>query len=344
LKSSDASIIQQATLFLKAHPSGFDTWRGEGACEGVKPHKKTGRVGGLTLPGGRDWTIMDMSHTMNHEPYQKGAVCMLINNVLLHVRRDDVENARGSVIITHGIAEHSGRYDDVVRVLNEAGFSVVRYDVRGHGQSQGRRGWVKSFHDPVDDLHALVLEEKKRNPHKLFLVGHSMGGLIVNVYAVKYGDVDGIVSSAAASWFVKDVMPLRIIGYRWLGFVKKQTDFADDQLSRIKEVEDAYVADPLNLKSFSIALAGQMMVGGVRYLNKHLSSYKTPVLFLHGGSDKIVPAAFSKRLHDLVPAKDKTLVIYPESYHEIFNDLDKETVYKDMTDWLQKRSEKDEAA
>jgi acylglycerol lipase len=274
----------------------------------------------------------------------KGADTMLVNDVLLHVKRDDVLSPKGSVIITHGIAEHSGRYDEVVKVINDAGFSVVRYDIRGHGQSQGRRGWIKSLHEPIDDLHALVIDEKKRHPAKLFLLGHSMGGLIVNLYAVKYGDVDGIISSAAATWFVKDVMPLRIIGYRYLGFVMKKSNFADDQLSRIKEVEQAYIDDPLNLKSFSIALVGHMMVGGVRYLNKHVNKYHTPVLFLHGGSDKIVPYQFSERFNAMIPAKDKEVIIYPESYHEIFNDHGREEVFKDMVEWLLKRLDTKEEA
>jgi acylglycerol lipase len=269
----------------------------------------------------------------------KGAVTMLVNHILLHVKRDDVENAKGSVIITHGIAEHSGRYQEITEKLNGAGYSVVRYDVRGHGQSQGKRGALKSFHQFIDDLHALVVEEKKKNPKKIYLLGHSMGGMIVNLYAVKYQDADGIISSAAPSYFIKDVLPFRFIGYKWLGFLTKKTNFADDQLSRIKAVEDAYIQDPLNLKKFYFSLAGNMFVSGVRYLNKNLKYYQTPVLLLHGGNDKIVPHAFSERLLQLIPMEDKKLIIYPDNYHEIFNDLDREQVFQDVIQWLLERSQ-----
>ena len=161
-----------------------------------------------------------------------------------------------------------------------------------------------------------------------------MGGLIVNLYGVKYQDVDGIISSAAPTYFIKDVLPFRIIGYRWLGFLTKKTNFADDQLSRIKSVEDAYVQDPLNLKKFYFSLAGNMFVGGVRYLNKHIKNYQTPVLLLHGETDKIVPTEFSKRIYELIPIQDKKLITYPDAYHEIFNDLDKEKTYTDVISWL----------
>ncbi len=259
---------------------------------------------------------------------------MLINDVLLHVKRNDVENSKASVIITHGIAEHSGRYEEITSKLNEAGYSVIRYDLRGHGQSQGKRGALKSYHQTIDDLHELVLEEKKLNPKKIFILGHSMGGLIVDMYAVKYHDIDGVISSAAPSNFVKDVLPLRFIGFRWLGWLPKKTNFADDQLARIKSVEEDYVADPLNLKKFYFSLAGNMFVGGVRFLNRHIDKFDTPVLILHGGTDKIVPTEFSERLYNLVPSKDKKLIVYPESYHEIFNDLDREKAFTNLIEWL----------
>lgn len=263
---------------------------------------------------------------------------MLVNGILLHVKRDEVDNAKATIILTHGIAEHSGRYDELTKALNKASYSVVRYDVRGHGQSQGARGKLKSYKQTIEDLHALVEMEKNLKPKKLFLFGHSMGGLIVNMYGVTYHDVDGIISCAAPSYFIKDVLPFRIIGYKWLGFLPRKTDFADNQLSRIKAVEDAYVNDPLNLKKFYFSLAGNMMVGGVRYLNKHVKSYETPILILHGEADQIVPVEFSKRLYDLIPLEDKEIITYPGSYHEILNDLDQAIVRKDIIKWLDKKT------
>ena len=262
---------------------------------------------------------------------------MLINNILLHVKKDNVENAKATIIITHGIAEHSGRYQEITDFLNKEGFNVVRYDVRGHGQSQGKRGALKSYHQMIDDLHELVIEEKKNSELKIFLIGHSMGGLIVNMYGVKYHDIDGIISSAAPSYFIRDVLPFRIIGYKWLGFLAKKTNFADDQLSRIKAVEEAYINDPLNLKKFYFSLAGNMFVSGVRYLNKNIKYQQTPILILHGSADKIVPAEFSQRLMDLIPHDQKELIIYEDNYHEIFNDLDRETVFNDVVRWLKER-------
>ena len=263
---------------------------------------------------------------------------MLINQVLIHVKRNPVERAKGTVIITHGIAEHSGRYEEITGKLNESLYSVVRYDIRGHGMSQGKRGALKSFHQMIDDLHEIVLEEKKQQPKKIFLIGHSMGGLIVDLYGVKYHDVDGIISSAGPSYFIKDVLPFRFIGYKWLGFLSKKTNFADNQLSRIKEIEEAYINDPLNLKKFHFSLAGNMFVSGVRYLNKHIDELQTPILMIHGEADKVVPVEFSRRLLKLLKIEDKTLITYPDAYHEVFNDIDREKTFSDVIHWLNERS------
>ena len=262
---------------------------------------------------------------------------MLINNLLIHTKRDEVDSPKATVIITHGIAEHSGRYGVITDHLNEAGYTVVRYDLRGHGLSQGKRGKLKSFHQFIDDLHAIVTQEKKQSKQKVYLIGHSLGGLIVDLYAVKYGNIDGIISSAAPSHYIHDVLPLRFLGYKMLGWVPKKSNFANDQLSRIKEVEELYVSDPLNLKYFHISLAGTMFVSGVRYLNKNISAYQTPVLLIHGGNDKIVPHQMSQRLFELIPANDKKIIIYENNYHEIFNDLDQEKVFKDIIKWLDER-------
>ncbi len=263
-----------------------------------------------------------------------GVVDLLINGLLFLVKRDEVENSKGTVIITHGIAEHSGRYNEVAMFLNDHGYNVVRYDLRGHGQTQGKRGKLKSFHQMIDDLHELVLYERKLETNNIFLLGHSLGGLIVDIYGVKYGDVDGIISSAAPSYYLKDVMPLRFFGYKWFGFVRKKSDFADGRLSRHEHIEQAYRDDPLNLKYFYVSLVGEMFVSGVRYLNKKIRDFQVPVLIIHGENDKICPLAYSKRFYELIAVEDKKLISYPEAYHEILNDLCKEQVMADIAVWL----------
>lgn len=260
---------------------------------------------------------------------------MIINHTLFFVKNHEVESPKATVILTHGIAEHSGRYSELVLSLNQAGYRVVRYDLRGHGQTEGARGKLKSYMQPVEDLHQLILNEKKEHDIPLYLFGHSMGGLIVLMYGVTYHDVDGIISSAAASYFVKDVAPFKFIGYKWLNWVKLKTNFADHKLSSIREVEERYIEDPLNLKYYYISLAGGMMLGGVSYLNKNLSKFNAPVLVLHGAKDEIVPPTFSQRFFDLINVDDKKIKFYNNSLHEILNDIEQDQVRNDIVAWLE---------
>jgi alpha-beta hydrolase superfamily lysophospholipase len=89
--------------------------------------------------------------------------------------------AHGRIVIVHGLGEHAGRYAEVARALGEAGWSVAAFDLRGHGDSEGARGVLRSFDRHLDDLQAVldVAGERLAGPERTVLLGHSMGGLVV---------------------------------------------------------------------------------------------------------------------------------------------------------------------
>lgn len=265
---------------------------------------------------------------------------MYVNGILLHVTENLIENAKATVIITHGIAEHSGRYEKMKKILNHEGYNAIAYDLRGHGQSAGKRGKLKHHLEMIEDLHTLVLEAKKLD-RPIYLLGHSLGGLIVHMYAVTYHDVSGIIVSGAITDYIKDVLPLRIFGPKLLGWYSVKTNFADNKLSRIQHVETEYINDPLNLKKMYGSLIGNMLVNGVKYLKKHIKEHNVPTLILHGGHDKIVPYYMAEAMNQSIQHNDKKLIIYKEAYHEIYNDLDQDTVYQDTIDWLHAHNKKD---
>lgn len=93
--------------------------------------------------------------------------------------------ARGSLILVHGLKDHSSRYDAIARQLNDAGFGVYAFDLRGHGKSDGRKVFVRSFDEYVQDLARFVRRVRERaGDRPVFLLGHSMGGAIVTLYAL----------------------------------------------------------------------------------------------------------------------------------------------------------------
>lgn len=253
----------------------------------------------------------------------------------LYIEKDIIDKSKPTVIIVHGIGEHSGRYLHVKNVLNKAGYNVVRYDQRGHGKSTYALGKLKSFHQMIDDLK-LIVEDVKLDSKKVFLLGHSMGGLVVNLYAAKYGDVSGIISSGAATKTPKNAKILKYIGFWYLRWLKVGTKNVVEGLSRDKEVAIKYENDPLVLNKFSISLIGEMFIKGAKYLHKNLNKINVPILYLHGEKDPIVPASNSKFMYQNISVNDKELIIYEGALHEIYNETNKEEVISDTIKWLNK--------
>jgi len=103
------------------------------------------------------------------------------------------------IVISHGLAEHSGRYDGLANKLKALGYAVYALDHQGHGQSEGTRGYVKAFMDFPADVIQLTKMAKEKHPlvKKVFLLGHSMGSLI-SIHTVNAAPdlFDGVVLSA----------------------------------------------------------------------------------------------------------------------------------------------------
>jgi alpha-beta hydrolase superfamily lysophospholipase len=243
-------------------------------------------------------------------------------------------NEKGLVIVVHGLAEHQGRYTSFANFLFDNGFSSLTYDLRGHGQSGGKRGKVRKFKDMIEDLHRLVAS-KKLEGRKIFLLGHSLGALIVDLYPLFYQDVSGVIASGGPTDFLASVKQFLKIGFFLFRPIGIKVSFGED-LSYDPAVAESYISDPLVLDKFYVSLAGEMFIKGVKYLKRNISNFKTPILLLHGEDDKIVPSSFSKSFINTISIDDKTLIIYPHAKHEIINEVKKDQVYSDIINWLDK--------
>ncbi len=252
----------------------------------------------------------------------------------LHVKTYIVKKEKMRLFIIHGICEHSGRYSELAEKFNEKQISVITYDLRGHGKSEGKRGYIKNFQDHVNDF--LKIKRKYRNRKvKQFILGHSMGGLIGHLYMLVYNPkVDGFIASGAPTDYLSDAKPLRFIGYKWFGFLNKKNKFGKNALSKDIEVEEKYNNDPLVIKQFKIRLAGEMFVKGVKYLKENIQNNKKPILILHGKEDIIVPYQFSENIYQQIPHNKKKIIIYENMYHEILNEVEKDKVFNNILEWM----------
>ncbi len=247
--------------------------------------------------------------------------------------------SKATVLISHGYAEHSGRYEYAARYLTEKDYAVYAIDHYGHGQSDGIRADVPYFEIFTTDLYKLFTIAKKKEQNDIFLLGHSLGGAISAHLAIKYPDsLKGLIFSGAAirvtadvSPFVKAVSSLIAALFPALPVV----EFDVKGLSRDPEVVKNYLEDPLNYTGKVRARMGREMLRAETLTSSEaLTKIKTPALILHGGDDRVVNPLCSTTLYNTISSTDKELVILQGLYHEILNSTEKDKIYKRITDWM----------
>ena len=245
------------------------------------------------------------------------------------------------VLVVHGLFEHSGRYRNLAEYLVPRGFAVCSYDQRGHGRSEGLRGYVKRFSDFIDDLqtfHALEAERFRGKP--MFLFGHSIGGTIATVYfAGHQHDFAGGVFSAATVLPGSSVTRSSILVARALSAVLPKIGVAlidASGISRDRSVVDAYVNDPLVYRGKIRARLGAELINTIeRALPPKMSVIEGPILLVHGTEDRLSNTEGSALLYRSVKSKDRTLKYYKGFYHETLNEPGRDEVLSDIVSWLE---------
>ncbi|MGC9064281.1 MAG: lysophospholipase [bacterium] len=245
-------------------------------------------------------------------------------------------------IIVHGLLEHSCRYTETIERISSWGFPVFVPDLRGHGNSEGTRGDVESFFHYILDLKAFFDMLLTSGYREFYLMGHSMGGLIVTRFIQEYQEFTQqiktlILSSPFFGW--KDISPLRLNLVRFLSFILPKFYLTNvvnpDYLSHSKEVAESYRRDPLIQNRITVRL-GVEIDKNMKLLKEKLSELFPPILLLTSGKDYLVNTEEAINIFNLFNSPLKKYHIFPESYHEIFNEEDvKETAYSMVKRWLE---------
>lgn len=266
------------------------------------------------------------------------------DNLVLACCKNEVKNPKAIFVEIHGFAEHMGRYDYLVKRLNEGGISTYRFDNRGHGKSQGKRGHLENYMDFVADADRIVDIAKAENPGKpIYMMGHSMGGFITLLYGITYPNkLSGQVLSGAASYYNEEVKGFKGLFMKLANRIKPDLYIKNDlssKLSRDQDVVKRYRKDKLCFDKATAGFYYQFLVSGTDYLVKKLPKYEYSCLILHGGSDKIIPKEASVNLYESIGSVDKSIKIYPELYHEILNEKERDEVIDHVLQWTNERIE-----
>lgn len=243
------------------------------------------------------------------------------------------------VMLFHGLGEHSGRYGHVAEALNAAGYAVHAVDHRGHGKSEGKPVFVKSYGEFMSDL--VLFRDLVETAHPglpLFVLGHSMGGnLAVGHTLAHQGGLAGLALSGPALKVGDDITPIQVkligvLGRIVPGFRPQALDASS--ISRDPAVVDAYRNDPLVYSGKMSAGIGWALIERMEQFPSRYGELRLPVLLQHGTADQLANVEGSRELERLATNATVTSHYYEGLYHEIYNEPEQQTVLADLVAWL----------
>ncbi|WP_413303580.1 lysophospholipase [Bacillus sp. 1P10SD] len=241
------------------------------------------------------------------------------------------------VILVHGHGDHSGGLQNLSKSLVNEDYLVYAFDLRGHGKSSGKRGFIRDWDEYRNDLLAfrkLVAMELPELP--LFIVGHSIGGVIVLDYTLDHSEgLAGLIAISPAISY--EVTPTERILITLMGKLKPDYSIVKTGnpqiLTKDPEELDRLVADELRHDVVTPGLGRGLMRTVARIANE-AKSIKLPFLLQYGLADELTPPAKLHQFFDTVSSSNKQKFEYPHMRHRPFDDLEREQFFEDMIHWL----------
>jgi len=240
----------------------------------------------------------------------------------------------------HGFGEHSGRYEHVFAALNARGYSCLGIDYRGFGNAKGRRAFISSFDDYLDDVAWGLSVLRGHTDQTPFLLGHSQGGLIAAMFAMaRAPQLRGLILSSPALRFAVHV-PLwkRALGHLmssfWPTFTLPAEINARD-LTRNEAARRQLRDDPLAVR-VATARWWTESVRAQRRLLEGLRSIQTPTLLQVAGEDRVVDARVTRYFFERLETKSKRWIEYPFVFHEVYQETvdGQAPAVEDLGDWI----------
>lgn len=250
-------------------------------------------------------------------------------------------NLRAVLCLVHGLGEHCGRYTHIAEALSAEGVAVIGIDHRGHGRSGGIRGHVDGFEQYIGDIvgfaESQVAELGAELP--LFLLGHSMGGLITTRALQTYGgNLAGAVISNPCLGVAVKAPALKVGAARLLSKLlpklRLDNELEVTQICRDPEVVAAYQADPLVHSKISSRWYTSLLAA-MEAANADPHTVSVPTLWILSGQDSICDSSVARQFAASLPDARRAVLDFPEAYHEAHNGPDKGDVIRGIVDWVE---------
>ena len=264
----------------------------------------------------------------------------------LHSYLAPTDDPRGSVLLAHGYAEHHQRYGEFRAALQEAGYDVWAGDFAAHGEAagprgtrkrgEGRRGSVNVGRLIAEHLDARRDVINEGRSHRLFLFGHSMGGLVSLASALIDPShlVAVAVTGPALRPFPRTPYALARLGEKvgallpWL----RVPGTEPTHLTHDDGISAQRAADPLVVKGNAPLLTGASMAVQGRNVLRTAPLLVVPTLILHAEQDDLADPTASAEFRDAAPDRVE-LRIRPGVYHELLHEVDRAETTAEIVDW-----------
>lgn len=248
-------------------------------------------------------------------------------------------NSIGTIVLVHGIAEHSGRYAEVADRFTKAGYTTSAFDLRGFGKTNGKRGHLR-FDETLNDIDAILDDERQNAGERpIFLLGHSLGGLIVLYHAlIRKPAVTGIVAMCPALHTIVREQKIKVVMARLLGkLAPKMTipsDIDDTQLISDPEKLQQFRNDPLVHDQMSMGF-GMDAMSAMDTVLSLATEFALPTLLVHAKNDQVNFLSGSEEIASK-HAGDCTLKVYGDVRHDLKCEKRWPEISNDILAWMKR--------
>ncbi|TFE19650.1 alpha/beta hydrolase [Cohnella luojiensis] len=254
---------------------------------------------------------------------------------------DPSREIRAVIGLVHGMGEHMGRYSHVAEMLNNEGYTVMGFDQRGHGRTDGKRGHVSAYEGLLEGVDMMIAEAYRKYPSfPFFLFGHSMGGNVtINYLLRRQPDIAGaIVTGPWLKLAFKPPSLQAVIGKLLELIYPKYTNnrpLKAANLTTDQTMIERYVGDELGHGQITAKFFFSVQGAG-KWALENASKLKVPLLLMHGGDDQVTSIQASKHFADQAGSLTRWRE-WPGFKHELHNEKRREEVFTVILDWLNER-------